>query len=93
MCSRKFLLLITVWDRLYLITPKAALDTPCWHRATPVHTTYTIVLERRRVPPRNSATHDSSRVTVRQIYTVSRFHVLTILSVKIKSHRGRELRF
>jgi hypothetical protein len=41
----------------------------------------------------NSATHDSSRVTVRQIYTVSRFHVLTILSVKIKSHRGRELRF
>ena len=28
------------------------IDTPCRHRATPVHTTCTIVLERRRVPPR-----------------------------------------
>jgi hypothetical protein len=45
------------------------------------------------VHEQNSATHDSSRVTVRQIYTVFRFHVLTISSIKIKSHRRRELRF
>ena len=36
----------------------------------------------------NSTTHDSSRVTVRQTYTVFRFHVLTISSIKRKSHRG-----
>ena len=31
---------------------KAALNTPCRHRAAPLRTAYTIVLERHRVPPR-----------------------------------------